>query len=61
VLGGAIGNLIDRLIYGAVVDFVLLHAGHWQWPAFNLADSAITLGVIALLWDSLFGAQESRK
>ena len=61
VLGGAIGNLVDRLLYGAVVDFVLLHAGRWQWPAFNLADSAITLGVIALLWDSLFGAQESRK
>lgn len=61
VLGGAVGNLIDRLLYGAVVDFVLLHAGRWQWPAFNLADSAITLGVLALLWDSLFGAQESRK
>ena len=61
VLGGAIGNLVDRLLYGAVVDFVLLHAGRWQWPAFNLADSAITLGVLALLWDSLFGAQESRK
>ena len=54
-------NLADRLIYGAVVDFVLLHAGSWQWPAFNLADSAITVGVIALLWDSLFGASESRK
>jgi signal peptidase II len=61
VLGGALGNLVDRILYGAVVDFVLLHAGRWQWPAFNLADSAITLGVIALLWDSLFGAQESRK
>ena len=61
VLGGAIGNLVDRLIYGAVVDFVLLHAGTWQWPAFNLADSAIALGVIALLWDSLFATQESRK
>jgi signal peptidase II len=61
VLGGAIGNLVDRFVYGAVVDFVLLHAGNWRWPAFNVADSAITLGVIALLWDSLFGAQESRK
>jgi signal peptidase II len=61
VLGGAIGNLADRLLYGAVVDFVLLHAGRWSWPAFNLADSAITLGVAALLWDSLFGARESRK
>lgn len=61
VLGGAVGNLVDRLVYGAVVDFVLLHAGSWHWPAFNVADSAITLGVIALLWDSLFGARESRK
>jgi signal peptidase II len=61
VLGGALGNLIDRLLYGAVVDFVLLHAGRWQWPAFNVADSAITLGVLTLVWDSLFGARESRK
>ncbi len=61
VLGGAVGNLVDRFVYGAVVDYVLLHAGDWRWPAFNVADSAITLGVIALLWDSLFGAQESRK
>jgi signal peptidase II len=61
VLGGAVGNLIDRLLYGAVVDFVLLHAGDWRFPAFNVADSAITLGVIALLWDSLFTGQESRK
>jgi signal peptidase II len=61
VLGGAVGNLIDRLLYGAVVDFVLLHAGGWRFPAFNVADSAITLGVIALLWDSLFAGQESRK
>ena len=61
VLGGAVGNLIDRLIYGAVVDFVLLHAGAWHFPAFNVADSAITLGVIALLWDSLFTKAESPK
>ena len=61
VLGGALGNLIDRLTHGAVVDFILLHAGSWSWPAFNVADSAISLGVVALLWDSLFGARESRK
>jgi signal peptidase II len=61
ILGGALGNLVDRVLYGAVVDFVLLHAGRWSWPAFNLADSAITLGVVALLWDSLFAARESRK
>ena len=61
VLGGAVGNLIDRLLYGAVVDFVLLHAGGWHFPAFNVADSAITLGVVALLWDSLFAKPESPK
>lgn len=61
VLGGAVGNLVDRLLYGAVVDFVLLHAGDWHFPAFNVADSAITLGVIALLWDSLFAKPESPK
>lgn len=59
VLGGAIGNLVDRALYGAVVDFLLLHAGRWQWPAFNVADSAITAGVCCLLWDSLFGPRES--
>ncbi len=61
VLGGAVGNLLDRMIYGAVVDFVLLHAGGWHFPAFNVADSAITLGVAALLWDSLFTKPESPK
>jgi signal peptidase II len=61
VLGGALGNLIDRLQYGAVVDFILLHYGRWAWPAFNVADSAIFLGVVCLLWDSLFGPRESPK
>ena len=59
VLGGAVGNLLDRIQYGAVVDFVLLHYGSWAWPAFNVADSAIFLGVVCLLWDSLFGPRES--
>ncbi|HWQ37022.1 MAG TPA: signal peptidase II [Burkholderiales bacterium] len=53
VLGGAIGNLIDRLLRGAVVDFVLLHWRGWHWPAFNLADSCITVGVVVMIWDSL--------
>ncbi|MDX1376750.1 MAG: signal peptidase II [Burkholderiales bacterium] len=44
ILGGAIGNLIDRLLYGHVVDFVDLHAFGWHWPAFNVADSGITVG-----------------
>lgn len=61
VIGGALGNLIDRVLYGAVVDFILLHYEGWRWPAFNVADTAITLGVIALLWDSLFAGRESPK
>jgi len=44
ILGGAIGNLVDRLLYGHVVDFVDLHAFGWHWPAFNVADSGITIG-----------------
>ena len=51
VLGGALGNVIDRLRLGMVVDFIQWHAGGYYWPAFNLADSAITLGAILLIWD----------
>ena len=54
ICGGAIGNVIDRFRYGAVVDFVDVHAGAWHWPAFNVADSAITLGVAALVVHGLF-------
>ena len=50
VLGGALGNAIDRLRFGAVVDFLDFHAAGWHWPAFNVADSAITVGVVLLLW-----------
>ena len=49
IIGGAIGNLIDRLNYGFVVDFIDFHFFGWHWPAFNVADSAITVGVIFLL------------
>jgi len=54
VLGGAIGNVIDRGRFGAVVDFLDFHAFGYHWPAFNVADSAITVGVALLLYDSLF-------
>jgi signal peptidase II len=54
VLGGALGNLIDRLVQGYVVDFVLVYYGDWSWPAFNVADSAITVGVTLIIFDSLF-------
>ena len=55
IVGGAVGNVIDRIRIAAVVDFLDFHWGGWHWPAFNLADSAITLGVICiLLVDILF-------
>lgn len=49
VLGGALGNGIDRIAYGSVIDFVDVYVGDWHWPAFNVADSSITIGVILLL------------
>lgn len=49
IIGGAVGNVIDRLLHGAVVDFLYFHAGRYGWPAFNLADAAITLGVGLML------------
>jgi signal peptidase II len=52
VLGGALGNLYDRVTLGQVVDFLYFHYQSWYWPAFNVADSAITVGVALLLWDS---------
>lgn len=55
IIGGAIGNVIDRLVRGAVVDFLDFHLGNWHWFAFNVADAAICLGVIALLLDGLLG------
>jgi signal peptidase II len=61
VLGGALGNVVDRLRFGAVFDFLDFHVAGWHWPAFNLADSAITVGVVLLLLDGLSGAGESRK
>lgn len=56
VVGGAAGNLVDRLIYGAVIDFVALHWSDFEWYIFNIADAAIVAGVAALLYDSAFGS-----
>jgi len=53
ILGGALGNVIDRLRFGQVVDFLDFHAGGWHWPAFNVADSAITVGAVLLILDGL--------
>lgn len=53
ILGGALGNVIDRAIHGYVVDFIQVHAGGWYFPAFNVADSAITVGAVLLILDEL--------
>jgi signal peptidase II len=55
VLGGALGNVIDRVMLGHVVDFLYFHYRGYAWPAFNVADSAITVGAALLIWDSLRG------
>jgi len=52
VLAGAVGNVIDRIAFGAVIDFLDFHALGYHWPAFNVADSAITCGAILLVWDA---------
>lgn len=54
VIGGALGNAIDRLRFGAVVDFLDFHASGWHWPAFNIADSAICVGIAFVIADGLF-------
>ena len=61
ILGGAIGNLVDRIRLGYVVDFIDFHIGGWHYPAFNVADSAITCGVILLLLDVLLVSSRSKK
>ena len=61
VIGGALGNVIDRLRFGAVIDFLYFHYAGWGWPAFNVADSAITVGVGLLLIDGLFGNVRAAK
>ncbi|CAM3786646.1 signal peptidase II [Polynucleobacter antarcticus] len=53
ILGGAIGNVLDRIMYGAVVDFIDLHYANWHWPAFNIADSAICIGAALIIWGEL--------
>lgn len=61
VIGGALGNVFDRLAFGAVADFFDFFLGAYHWPAFNLADTTIVVGVAMLLLDGLFGGRESPK
>ena len=60
ILGGAIGNVLDRLLYGAVVDFIDVHYQGWHWPAFNLADSAISIGATLIVINEIRRALQQR-
>ncbi|HEY5801100.1 MAG TPA: signal peptidase II [Burkholderiaceae bacterium] len=60
ILGGAIGNVVDRLLHGYVVDFVQLHWRGWYFPAFNVADSAITVGAACLILDELLRVRKAK-
>ena len=60
ILGGAVGNVIDRLLHGYVVDFIQVHAAGWYFPSFNVADSAITVGAVLLILDELMRVRRSR-
>ena len=60
IIGGALGNVVDRLRHGAVVDFLDFHIGNYHWPAFNLADTTIAIGVALLLWDGFAESRTSR-
>jgi signal peptidase II len=60
ILGGAVGNLVDRLLHGYVVDFLQFHWRNWYFPAFNVADAAITIGAVCLILDELLRVRRGR-
>lgn len=60
IFGGAVGNLIDRLRFGAVVDFLDVYIGSAHWPAFNVADSAITVGAILMIWEMILNRKNKQ-
>jgi signal peptidase II len=60
ILGGAVGNVVDRLLHGYVVDFLQFHWGGWYFPAFNVADSTITVGAVCLILDELLRVRRSK-
>jgi len=59
IFGGAVGNLIDRIRFGAVVDFLDFYIGAWHWPAFNAADSAISIGAALMIWEMLVNRKKT--
>lgn len=61
ILGGALGNVIDRVLYGHVVDFLLFYWNNWYFPAFNIADAAITVGAVLIIYDELRRVRHARK
>ena len=61
MLGGAVGNVWDRIVHGYVIDFVDVYYGDWHWPAFNVADSAICVGAALLIIDALFNKEEQQQ
>lgn len=61
VIGGAVGNLIDRLVFGEVIDFLDFHWQGWHWPAFNIADSGITVGAFLIIADEFLRLRKPRE
>src|SRR5690606_5981607 len=61
ILAGAVGNVIDRLIFGYVIDFIDVYLNDWHWPAFNIADMAITIGAVLMLIEAFFEREDERE
>lgn len=61
VIGGAVGNIYDRAVFGYVADFLQFHVGDWSFAIFNVADSCITVGAVLLVWDSFFGPKSKKE
>ncbi|PCI46836.1 MAG: signal peptidase II [Alphaproteobacteria bacterium] len=61
VIGGALGNIYDRIIFGYVADFLQFYVGEWSFAVFNVADSCITVGAALLIWDSFFGPESGKE
>lgn len=59
IVGGALGNLVDRVHYGHVIDFIELYVSYYHWPVFNIADSAVCIGAFMLFWDAIFVKKKS--